>query len=266
MKRSRVILMARGKRRVCAQKVIPGLFRLFTLSLLIACTACVQVEQDLTLYADGSGILRMEYGLSELRISDMETFAELTDHETPQGAGYTSPLKYFTEQAVREAFLEHLEHQVVLQSLSSRVEDGWKFMRMEVAFESLDGLAKTGLVDAQTVSLKKTKTGDFLYSVRPHPSGGPAGGPLASIPGLAEEFRLHLRVTIPGEVLKTNGRQLSGQTVEWHIDGRDGAEGMDHPRTRNLHVLFQAPQAKLVPFGQMRVRLNPPAAKPGIQP
>lgn len=260
------VLMNQGKRRTRERSVTLRRVHLCIASVLIVCNACVQVEHDLTLNEDGSGVLCLEYGVSELRIADMEAFVELSDIATSEGVGYTSPLKHFTEQAVRNAFLEHREHGVSLRSLSSRTENGWKFMRMEVAFESLDGLAKTRFVDARTVSLRKTKTGDFLYSIRPNPSGGPAGGPLAATPELAEEFRLQLRVTLPGEIMKTNGSQVSGQTVEWYFDGTEGAELMEHPKTRNLHALFRAPKAVLAPFGQMRVRLNPPAAKLDVHP
>lgn len=235
---------------------------LFTSSLrpIFLCallTACVHVEQKITLNPDGSGDFDVRYGMSKEDIVNMEQMSRqaMQVEGLTNGADSASPFD-FNEEDIRSDFKEYEQHGVTLKSVRISDSDDWKYVDLGIHFNTLEGLTKTEFVAERTISLTKRPDGNYEF-VQSAPVQGinpadMAGLDEASIKSLMAEmmkgFRARMQVVTPGKIVETSAESHDERTATWDFDLDKDPSALDRAQKLDLRVVFEGEGLSLKDF------------------
>lgn len=226
-------------------------------SLLVALAGCVKVEQTLALSRDGSGTIDITYGMSEENAAQMTSFlAEGVRDEAEglNGAAMASPFD-FNDDDVRRDFKEYETDGVVLESVKTETRDGWRYRNLVIRFKNLEGLARTGFLSDQSISLTRDARGNYVFVQ----SAGPSGTVPEGLPDLAETvdpiaspwlegFRAVIRIRTPGRILETNAPDHDGQSAAWTFDLDSNPRALQEAQRLSMRVVFEGRGVKIADF------------------
>lgn len=213
---------------------------------LLAWTGCVQVEQDLVLEADGSGSLRIVYGVKDQDLQRMREVARqmaaLDPTLVPESADW---LTAFDEQVIRSEWEKAAEEGVQLHDVSTRLEGGWRFMTADIRFDSLQQLFNCGMIKDCHIALTRGPNGHYGYlqsiSLQQAMKSLPKGMNMATLePMLAmmlKDFKAEFRVRAPGDIVRTNADQTEGRQAVWRMNGTQ-ADLVSRMQNLNLRLQF----------------------------
>jgi hypothetical protein len=224
----------------------------FTLLSVLALTAagCVQVEQVLTLNADGSGSLAVTYAMLKEDIARMEEMSRqaLGEGGPLEAADADDPAAMFdfNEDDIREDFKAYEQHGVTLQSVKTEEEAGWKRVHLVVDFKSLEGLTKTEFISDRTVTLAKEADGTYVFrqtASQPAPEM-PEGGPEAAaveeaMAQMMKGFRAVMEVRTPGNIVDTNAGEVDDRSARWEFDLSKDPKALKKAQQLDLNVRFE---------------------------
>ncbi len=227
---------------------------LFLCALL---TACVHVEQKLTLNPDGSGSFDVRYGMSNEDIANMEAMSK----QAMQVEGLTnetdnaSPFD-FNEEDIRSDFKEYEQHGVTLNSVRISDSNDWKYVDLGIHFKSLEGLAKTEFIAERTIALTRRPDGNYEF-VQSAPVQGMnpadmAGLDEASIKSLMAEmmkgFHARMQVVTPGKIVETSAESHDERTATWDFDLDKDPGALDRAQKLDLRIVFEGTGLELKDF------------------
>jgi len=196
-------------------------------------SGCIKVDQTISINPDGSGTLDMIYGMSEQTIAQMEAMEQMAAGMKEEGleAESDSPLD-FDEAEVRKKFAEEKPEGVQLLDVSSESREGWKYMKVKLAFDDLDSLKNTEFFEDSELTLTRNAEGNYVLAQKLGPDatglpGSPAGSEDAqgmdekAMQAMAAMFaglRIAMTVAVPGEIIETNATQVEGNRASWVYD------------------------------------------------
>ena len=259
------------------------LSRLAALLAVLALAGCLKEEEQVKLNKDGSGTFvqtaTIDRGLLEQLkgVGKMVLPGFLAGGPAKDGggdAGGDIDLKIedmFSPDAVK-ARLKGVEG-VEVKKAESADKDGKTTARFEIAFASLESVARTGLFLENSVELKKNEDGSYtltfdfgikipgLEGPAPAPDPGMEGAkPPGGLPGgmgisslftliqpIVSGLETKRTIVVPGTVTDTNGEKKEvegGTAVTWTQAYKDFASGK--PLTQK--VTFQGEGLELKPF------------------
>jgi hypothetical protein len=207
---------------------------------------CVRVNQQLTLESDGSGTLALIYGVKEDDLRRMAEIAETMDALDPAAKPASGDwLNAFDEATIRREWSEGRYVGVELKSVFVRERDGWRFMEAEIGFDSLQHLIDTGLLGECHLSLSRGPDGQYgflqEFDVAKAARSLPAGMDITSfrpmLGMMMSDFHADLNVSVPGRILRSNSKQVTGRTARWVFDGSEPGL-IDRLEQTTLLVLF----------------------------
>lgn len=205
------------------------------LAAVLALAGCIKVDQTLTIEPDGSGTLDMTYGLSEQTLGQLEAMEQMAADMKQQGADVESgsPLD-FDEAKIRKEFAEKGVEGVELLDVSSETRDGWKYMRVKMAFDDLDSLNETELFEDSGFALAKNAQGNYVLTQKlgsgdtgmpgAQGQGEPGQSPaedekmMQAMTAMMAGLRIALTVNAPGEIIESNAMQVEGKRASWVFD------------------------------------------------
>ena len=232
-----------------------NIFMLFALIALGFAAGCVQLEQDLTLKADGSGVVQVAYAAPEGEQTMMQQAAQAMLQQTlaVSGGGNRLP-QDMSDADIKKQFEAYAKLGVKLEQLSTERKAGRVIRRGVISFKTLDGLAHA-LLPERTVALTRDARGNYQLVQQ---SGGERTmasriGTVAAddsnplVAELFKGFRATLRVTTPGKILDGNATQMEGATAVWRFDFDRDAQAVTKLLQRPMRLTFAGAGLKLAP-------------------
>jgi len=164
----------------------------------------------------------------------------------------------FDEKAIRRQFAGRKADGVELREVKVVTKDGWRHAYITSACKDLGSATRVpaGGGRGGTMGLTKDSDGNYVMVIA-HPQLGRMSGSTGddkaeherarkSMPG----FRMSVKVTVPGDIVKTNAHKSSGRTASWVLD-IDDAEFPRKCRALNsqgMSVTFKGAGLKLKTF------------------
>lgn len=232
------------------------LFQYLGLAFVLLAAGCVQIEQDLTLKADGSGVLRLSYVAAEAEGTLTQQAArEMLRQTLAMNGGGTRLPQDMSDAEIRTQFAGYAKHGVKLEQLTTERKGQQMIRRATVSFKTLSGLVRA-LLPERTLVLSRTARGD--YTLTQQPGGGDnlvnrfAGiaadesNPLTA--ELFKGFRATLRINVPGRVQEANAAQAAQKTAVWQFDFDRDAQALAKLLQRPMRLTFEGGGLNLTPF------------------
>ncbi len=196
--------------------------------LLAGLTGCVQVEQDLVLNPDGSGTLKVVYGVKEQDLQRMRQLAAQMAAIDPSLAPKDVDwLTAFDEEVIRTEWAKVAQEGVALRSVATSQEGGWRFMTADISFVNLQRLFECGMIKDCHIALTRGPGGQYGYQqsvdVGRSLKSLPAGMDMATLQPMLgmmlKEFKAEFRISVPGDILRTNADRTEGRQAVWSMHG-----------------------------------------------
>ncbi len=186
--------------------------------ILITFSSCLNYYQEVTLYPDGSGKMRIDYWMKFVN----EESEKVVDN-----------LGIFNPDSIRSGF----------QSIYSKVEnvnvyrdttDLTTHAIIDISFTHIDSLNKMKVFSEYNFSFVEKTGGQILFSQ--------FIPPIATGFGIdASTFSVTYKYTIPGEILSHNAHQVSGKSLTWRYNLSEIGGG------KTISVTFQPYKLKETP-------------------
>jgi LPXTG-motif cell wall-anchored protein len=186
--------------------------------IVVVFNSCLNYHQEVTLYPDGSGKMRIDYWMKFIN----EESEKVVDN-----------LGIFNPDSIRSGF----------QSAYSKVEnvnvyrDTTDFSThavIDISFNHIDSLNKTKVFAEYNFSFQEKTQGQIVFSQ--------FIPPIATGFGIdASTFNVTYQYTISGEVLSHNAHQVSGKTLTWRYSLSEIGGG------KTISVTFQPYKLKETP-------------------
>lgn len=216
-------------------------------ALLCALCGCVRVEQDLVLHADGSGVLRIFYAAKEADVMRMrQTSMRMAALDPELVEDDVDWLTAFDEARVRKEWERHRSAGVTLNKVNTSLEDGWRIMRAELSFTSLQNLFDCGMIEQCHIALTRGPDGQYGFQQSIDLSDAlqalPAGLDSSSLQGMASvllgDFHAKFQVETPGPILKSNADRVEkNRRAVWEIEGSD-PDALAKLQALDLRLMF----------------------------
>ena len=186
--------------------------------LLLFLPGCLNYYQEVTLYPDGSGKMKIDYWMK----FDSEESAKVVDK-----------LGIFNPDSIRSGFQTEYS-QVNNVKVYSDTTDSTTHALIELSFDHIDSLNKTKVFTEYNFSFQEKTGGQVIFShFIP---------PIATGFGIdADKFTVTYKYTIPGEIISHNANDVSGRSLTWQYSLAEIGGG------KTISVTFQPYKLKETP-------------------
>jgi hypothetical protein len=190
----------------------------FFIFLLLFLTGCLNYYQEVTLYPDGSGKMKIDYWMK----FDNEESAKVVDN-----------LGIFNPDSIRSGFQSNYSN-VENVNVYTDTTDSSTHAIIDLSFNSIDSLNKTKVFAEYNFSFQKKTDGQVIFSQ--------FIPPIATGFGIdASQFNVTYKYTIPGEIISHNANQVSGKSLTWQYSLAEIGGG------KTISVTFQPYKLKETP-------------------
>ncbi len=166
----------------------------------------------------------------------------------------------FDEQAIRKQFASRKADGVELKDVKVVTKNGWRHAYITSTCKDLGAATKVPAGGGQggTMGLAKNSDGDYVLVIA-HPQFARMSGGNAAKEDKAEHerakksmpgFRMSVKITVPGDIVKTNAHKKTDRTASWVLD-IDDAKFPQKCRALNsegMSVVFKSEDLKLKTF------------------
>lgn len=226
-----------------------------TVSVMVCATAlmcgCIDAEPTLMLKKDGSGIMDLEYTISEQSITQFRAMVKLREElaaASGGSAGEIDPIiKAFydpTEERYKQVFQPLGKSGARIEEITIDTRNAARSVHIRVLFKSLEDLAKTELFTKHNITLATNKQGNRVLRRNAGKRTDDYSSRLSVeeqetlIPILAG-FRVVIRVNTPGMILRSNASKTSRYTAQWLFEYDKNPDAVTDIQNRPLEVVFQ---------------------------
>lgn len=187
--------------------------------LLLFLSGCLNYYQEVTLYPDGSGKMKIDYWMK----FDNEESAKIVDN-----------LGIFNSDSIRSGF-QSAYSQVKNVQVYSDTTDSTTHALIELSFNHIDSLNKTKVFSEYNFSFQEKTGGQVIFSQ--------FIPPIATGFGIdANKFTVTYKYTIPGEIISHNANDVSGKSLTWNYTLAEIGGG------KTISVTFQPYKLKETPI------------------
>lgn len=208
------------------------LLRLF-LILALACSAgCIKLTQTLTLEADGSGMIEIDYSIPEETVTQVSGMIKLAT-ELAKASGEPAPhdehsylglLLNPSENRIRQKVTSYKIDGLALKEVKVKSRDGSREVTMVLTFKRITDLAQADFFAEQGFALTRLPTGNYRLTRKG--TGVPAQSPVdlndpqvvRMLTPVLGGFEATVGVKTPGRILKANTTRRSRQQAVWTFD------------------------------------------------
>jgi hypothetical protein len=229
--------------------------------LLFAGSGCVKIDATVNVERDGSGSLRAIYGMPTHIIKQAELARQLSA-SLDLAAGITNPVSpdldipfLYDEAILKTRFAAMAKEGVILESLKTREQGGWKYVDFTLKFTTLEALVRQSLFRECGVVVKRLDESSCKLTVTLPPIGSSPDiaavvtqESLSKLAPFFNGFRVVTRVTVPGAIRNTNSliSDLRRATWEWDFD-KDSSALVRFARDKMVMV-FDVSEARITEF------------------
>lgn len=202
---------------------------------------------------DGSGLLRIVYSASEDQAERMRTVASgvaaIDPDITAQDVDW---LTSFDEKKIRAEWARHNNPGVTLKDVKTSAAGGWRMMRAEIQFKTLQHLLDCGMVRDCFIALTRGPGGQYGYqqSISTHRimKSLPPGVDVEHLDlvagALMEDFRAKFQVVVPGRIIRTNAQRVDGRRAIWEIHGSEPSV-LQKIKDIDMRLMFEGRDLKI---------------------
>jgi len=235
------------------REVLVKLVRLILMLSAGLFAGCVHVEQDLVIRENGSGDLRIVYGVKEQDLQRMRQVAtQMAAIDPSLAPSDVDWLTAFDEATIRREWQKHAGEGVSLHHVKTESLNGWRFMRAAIRFDSLQQLLDCGMIQHCHIALTRGPQGQYGYQqsidLRRWMKSMPGGMDMASIEPLAtlllRDFEAYFRIEVPGTITRHNADRIEGRRAIWHIEG-DQPNALSRLQELDLRLMFNGRDLKI---------------------
>jgi len=186
---------------------------------LLILSGCLNYSQEVVLYPDGSGKMRIDYWMK---------FGNEESEKVVDNLGIFNP------DSIRSGFQSNYS-QIENVTVHRDTTDSTTHALIELSFNHIDSLNKTKIFFEYNFSfLEKTGGQIILSQLIP---------PIATGFGIdASKFSVTYKYTIPGEIISHNANYVSGKTLTWKYNLSEIGGG------KTISVTFQPYKLKETPL------------------
>lgn len=212
---------------------------LFGALAAVVLTGCIKTKSVINLNADGSGTLTLAITVDQ---SKMDELKEMMEGMGMGGGGDAGNLDEQLDFDGTAKALEGMEGvRLVSQKSLDDAEKKIKGTEMVVAFDNLQALSKSGLIENLSLELTKNEDGTYTLVMGTLPEqmeGMDVNDPM--VQGQMEQFKAMMPmlepmlgsfemseiIKLPGEITETNGTkaETGGNTVMWKMGFADAMD------------------------------------------
>lgn len=217
-------------------------------------TGCVRVRQDLMLNPDGSGSLYIVYGVKEQDIKRMgEVSRQMAAIDPSLTAQDVDWLVAFDEEAIRREWNRTEHDGVRLLGVSTEDRDGWKYMRADIRFDSLQKLIDTGMLSECQISLTRGPNGQYgfiqSFNLEKVAKSLPPGMDISSLRPMMgimmADFRGEFTVQMPGRIIRSNADKLERENrAVWAMSGAEPGL-MERLENFDIRLMFDGKNTRI---------------------
>lgn len=229
--------------------------RLAILAALVAAAGCVKMNQEMTINKDGSGTMTMNYGMSEQMVAQMEAMQAMGGEDADDSNGFD-----FDVESIKKDMSNLETDGIKLKDIKSVTKDGWRYIKMDMAFKSLEALSKTEYFGEDSgITLTKNDKGNYVLEQKPEGMGGDASTPEEKeqqkmmMNMMAAQFKgmeVSWKMTLPGKIIESNADKTDGNTVSWKYSfDESGIDGLMKLQEKGMKVVFSGKGVKLPTIG-----------------
>jgi hypothetical protein len=195
-----------------------------------ALCGCVRVEQDLVILPDGSGSVRIVYGVKDEDLQRMRMLAAQMALLDPSLApADVDWMTAFDETIIRQEWDKMDYEGLALRSVQTELKEGWRFMRADIRFDTLQHVLDAGLYNEGHISLTRGPDGQYGYqqslnlnrSMKALPPGMAMSGMESMLAMMLKDFHATISVEAPGDILRSNADRVEGRKAVWVLKGTD---------------------------------------------
>lgn len=198
-----------------ASRSLPIISLLF---MIFQFNGCLNYHQEVTLYPDGSGKMRIDYWM---------TFVNQESEMVVDNLGIFNP------DSIRSGFQSKYCNVENVNVSRDTIENSTHAI-IDLSFENIDSLNKTKVFSEYNFSFQEKANGQIVFSQ--------FIPPIATGFGIdASVFKVTYQYTISGDIISHNAHQISGKTLSWYYNLSEIGGG------KTIQVTFQPYKLKETP-------------------
>lgn len=214
---------------------------LVMMALVTFTIGCLRMEQNIVINRDGSGRFEMTYGMQEQMVRQMEAMQAMQAFEENGDDDEVSPFNFNLDQ-VRESMKKYEEHGLKVRNVSSETKDGWRYMKIQLEFESIAALAKTDFFEDS--NMKLNKVGDrYVFEMKSaeeeEEEDEMSAQMMAQMAPMFAGMRVAMNIRVPGRIVEHNATEVKGQTASWVFDVDEDPGAYQKIQQMNIRVVFE---------------------------
>ena len=219
-------------------------------------SGCVQIEEIVTVNADGSGRFHIIYGMAEQTLAQLDTMRQMArqmDEAQGRGSGVATNESLanpfpFDERTVRALLKPYEARGIAIENVKISSRNKWKYVDLNLTFSSLSALAEVKALREIELSYAKTEEGNHQFGERILGGAEPVDvydpqteKNLGSILG---GLKISVTVNTPGRILTTNASRHMDRTAYWDVDFEKDPQVMRRFQQEGLALVFERTSAK----------------------
>jgi hypothetical protein len=222
----------------------------FVLLLAVLVSGCIKLEQTLTIKADGSGVLDVNYSISEDAVVQARAALKLKQQMTMESdRGAADPMdnqlsQVFlrpSEDEIKREIAKYAKNGLKLDSLKVTTKDGWRTVKMRVSFKDLGSIAKADFYADAGFSISRNSAGN--YTMQREASGHNAyllsPDMMLLLKPIMTGFNVVINVAVPGKILQTNAHRTTGNTATWSYNFDRAPDALSALQNQQFTIVFE---------------------------
>jgi hypothetical protein len=224
---------------------------LLAAGLAAANSGCLKCELTLSVRADNSGALDLNYSIAEQAITQikaMNTLKTQMARLTPGEPVSDAEMMLFLnpdEASIRKNFDPYAVHGIYLEKIKVQSRNARRHVEMRIVYESLARAAKADFFPAQGFSLIRRDDGNYMLSrakqvtesIEDNVFQDPQA--LKVIAPLMEGFRFIVKTEVPGRVIKANTEEKGTRFAQWTFDFQKSPKALASLQQQDFMVIFE---------------------------
>ena len=215
------------------------------LTIVFLISGCLKMEQEITLNKDGSGRIKIVYGMSEQTISQMKAMAEMAKQMAPEEGELTTPkdeLFQFDAAKIKEEFKGLKEKGITLKSVKTEKKDGWQYIDMVVAFKDISKLEDIPEMGNSPLTITKDAQGNYVISsgMSDDKMGAGMQNPeqMKAMLPMFQGMRVSMKINTPTNIIETNAPIKGKKSAQWVIDVDKDPDSLTKLSGMSMKIVF----------------------------
>jgi len=222
--------------------------------LLTACLGCLRLEEVLTIRADGSGTLEMEYVIPESTLAQLKAMQRLRkrlatvegDRKTVEEPDdeYTRFLLYYGSEDIEKKFKQYEKHGIRLERIKVESRDARRHVELKARFRNITQLQDTAMFPEHGFTLERQSDGNYFFRRRPligtgEPTPRPSEKEVRTLTPILRGFYVTVQINTPGRIIRTNAPRRSLYRAEWSFDFAQDPNAFTDFQNQEFRIAFE---------------------------